>query len=82
MRHGVEIAAALGFVALLAASLRGARRLSRAASGAAAAQAEGEIDPEALARVQIEELVRSDPRRVGEILSRWVEDKTPARVGP
>ena len=37
------------------------------------------IDPELLARAQIEELVRSDPRRVGEILSRWA-DETPARA--
>ena len=54
------------------------------ASGAAHAEAHAqavEIDPDALARAQIEELVRTDPRRVGEILSRWVDDKSPARAG-
>jgi len=38
-----------------------------------------EIDPVLLARTQIEEIVRTDPRRVGEILSRWASDE--AKVG-
>ena len=38
-----------------------------------------EIDPVLLARTQIEEIVRTDPRRVGEILSRWANDES--RVG-
>ncbi|MCC7011018.1 MAG: hypothetical protein IT454_00535 [Planctomycetes bacterium] len=50
---------------------------SGAASGDENAAA---IDPEVLARAQIEELVRSDPRRVGEILSRWVDEKATAKV--
>ena len=33
-----------------------------------------------LARAQIEELVRTDPRRVGEILSRWVDEKATAKA--
>lgn len=39
-----------------------------------------EVDPEVLARAQIEELVRTDPRRVGEILSRWVDEKATAKA--
>jgi flagellar M-ring protein FliF len=35
-----------------------------------------EPDPEFLARLRVEELVRSDPRRVGEILSRWATETT------
>ncbi len=35
-----------------------------------------EPDPELIARVRVEELVRSDPRRVGEILSRWATETT------
>jgi flagellar biosynthesis/type III secretory pathway M-ring protein FliF/YscJ len=38
-----------------------------------------DIDPALLARTQIEEIVRTDPRRVGEILSRWASDE--AKVG-
>jgi hypothetical protein len=37
------------------------------------------VDPEALARAKIEELVRTDPRRVGEILSRWAGEGAPVR---
>ena len=85
------IAAALAFVVLLVASLRGSKK---AASGSAAAgqapsagladvpaalPGEVPVDPEALARARIEELVRTDPRRVGEILSRWAGEGAPAR---
>ncbi len=35
-----------------------------------------EPDPELIARMRVEELVRSDPRRVGEILSRWATEST------
>jgi flagellar biosynthesis/type III secretory pathway M-ring protein FliF/YscJ len=37
-----------------------------------------EPDPELIARMRVEELVRSDPRRVGEILSRWATENTKA----
>ncbi|MEO6709934.1 MAG: flagellar M-ring protein FliF C-terminal domain-containing protein [Planctomycetota bacterium] len=37
-----------------------------------------EPDPELIARMRVEELVRSDPRRVGEILSRWATESTKA----
>jgi flagellar biosynthesis/type III secretory pathway M-ring protein FliF/YscJ len=52
-----------------------------AASDGAAPAPEVEIDPDQLARAQIEELVRTDPRRVGEILSRWADDRTTVRTG-
>ena len=38
---------------------------------------ESEIDPELLARVQIEELLKSDPDKVGAILSSWARDDRP-----
>jgi len=38
-----------------------------------------EADPELLARARVEELVKSDPRRVGEILSRWASEESLAR---
>jgi flagellar biosynthesis/type III secretory pathway M-ring protein FliF/YscJ len=88
LERGVEIAVALAFLYLLVTSLRGSRSSRRPIAALLPAVAEGpqapgddaEIDPELLARAQIEELVRSDPRRVGEILSRWVDDRSPARV--
>lgn len=94
LERGVEIASALVFLFVLFTSLRGAKKAAAGTPGAAggavshaARQASGgvdagetSIDPELLARAQIEELVRSDPRRVGEILSRWVDEKATAKV--
>jgi flagellar M-ring protein FliF len=88
IERGVEIAAAVAFLALLFTSLRGSRKeggseLAGAATAATSGGGPGgdaSIDPEALARAQIEELVRTDPRRVGEILSRWVDEKATAKV--
>ena len=42
--------------------------------------AEGEpgVDLEALARRQIEELIESDPEKVGALLSRWAHAETGA----
>jgi flagellar biosynthesis/type III secretory pathway M-ring protein FliF/YscJ len=82
LERGVQIVSAIGFLVVLALSLKGGKKSAAGAAGArVAAGGEGEalvepeIDPEALARAQIEELVQSDPRRVGEILSRWVDDR-------
>ncbi|HUR27340.1 MAG TPA: flagellar M-ring protein FliF C-terminal domain-containing protein, partial [Planctomycetota bacterium] len=54
------------------AGLAGARR------GASAAPDVDDVepDPELIARMRVEELVRTDPRRVGEILSRWATETT------
>jgi flagellar M-ring protein FliF len=91
LQRGVEIAAALAFVVLLVASLRGSKKAAPAGAAAGQAPASGladvpaalpgetPVDPEALARARIEELVRTDPRRVGEILSRWAGEGAPAR---
>lgn len=85
IQRGVEIIAALAFILILFASLRGSKKAAAgAADGPAAAGGEAstdearaaEADPELLARAQIEELVKSDPRRVGEILSRWASEES------
>jgi len=77
MQRGVEILVALVFIILLLKSLKGAKTSSKArgAARAQAAAAEAEIDPELLARAQVEDLLRADPERVGEILSAWVRDE-------
>ena len=78
LERGLEIACGLVFLVLLLKSLKSARKSSaggtqrRAASTAAE---DGGVDPEVLARVQIEELLKSDPARVGEILSRWAREE-------
>lgn len=80
LERGLEVLAALAFLVVLLKSLSGARaalaRAGEAASSAAAS--EPAIDLELLARAQVEELVRSDPERVGEILSRWALEDEPA----
>ncbi|MEW6073130.1 MAG: flagellar M-ring protein FliF C-terminal domain-containing protein [Planctomycetota bacterium] len=81
--RGVEILTALVFIFLLLKSLKGAAASSRAAaSRAAAGAAEQKIDPELLARAQVEELLRADPDRVGEILSAWAREETKAGAKP
>jgi flagellar M-ring protein FliF len=88
LEHGVEILAALAFVFILLKSMRGAKDAAgkggkkgsaaviaaREAQEAEAAAAE-HIDPSLLARAQVEELVRSDPERVSEILAQWARDE-------
>lgn len=89
MKRGIEIAAAIVFLIVLFKTLKGAKTSSlpvaagSSASGGGGATSEtneGEPDPEMLARARVEELVRTDPRRVGEILSRWAgESRAAAR---
>jgi len=81
LTRGVEIVAALAFALVLLKSLKGGEKRSPARSRSTEpAQAGGvgaaEPDPALLARAEIDELVRSDPRRVGEILSRWANEET------
>jgi flagellar biosynthesis/type III secretory pathway M-ring protein FliF/YscJ len=78
MTRGVEIVAALAFVIVLLKSLKGGKRAAQAAAGGHAQAGGGhpEPDPALVARAQIDELVRSNPRRVGEILSRWASEET------
>lgn len=79
IERGIEIVAGVGFLGLLAWSLRPSRAATIGAETADDALGAGPaaIDPELLARAHIEELIKSDPRRVGEILSRWADEATP-----
>jgi len=80
IRRGVEIAVALVFVVLLLKSLKGASSVRRAAVRAAASADAGDtVDPELLARAQVEKLLQSEPGRVGEILSSWARGEVGAR---
>jgi hypothetical protein len=96
LERGVEIASALVFLFLLITSLKGSKKGGAAApstvsgarssggggssGGSGGESGDASVDPEVLARAQIEELVRTDPRRVGEILSRWIDEKSTAKV--
>jgi len=74
LERGVEIVSALVFLVLLFKSLKGTRKEAAAVQG----RREAEIDPELLARAQVDELLRSDPGKVGEILSRWAREEPAA----
>jgi flagellar M-ring protein FliF len=74
LRRGVEVLTALVFIVLLLKSLRSAKKgEASAASGAGEGEAE-RLDPELLAQAQVQELLSSDPKRVGEILTQWARE--------
>lgn len=90
LENGVELISALAFIFLLFKGLKGNKAQSEektitvggqtvsTASGASAKHVE--IDPEALARAQVEDLVQNNPERVAQILSNWVvEDRSPVK---
>lgn len=87
LERGVEIVAALGFLFVLLKSLKngGAKKreeLEAAAAAAEAAEEElDEVDLERLAVAQVEELVRTDPEKVAEILSTWALEDLEQKVG-
>ncbi len=81
LQHGVEIVAALAFVIVLLKALKSDKSAKSTTTATRAGQpagstasADDDLDDEELERLaiaQIEELVKSDPERVSEILSRW-----------
>ena len=74
LRRGVEIALALVFVVLLLKSLKSSGKAALRVH-APTDRVEDELDPELLARARVEELLKSDPDRVGDILSSWARDE-------
>ena len=77
LERGVEILSAVAFLFILMRSLKGAAKTSESSSDEAAVEAIAEDDEmlERLAQAQIDELVKSDPERVGQILSAWAGDQ-------
>ena len=81
LKYGVEIVAALGFLFVLMKALKSGEPAS---NEVASSEDEGlnEVELERLAVAQVEELVRSEPERVAEILSAWaLEDVEAEKVG-
>lgn len=76
MQRGVEIVSAVVFLVLLLKTLKGSKKAQVAAAAAAAEETSGDkVDPELLARAQVDELLKSDPAKVGEILARWAREE-------
>lgn len=71
IQRGIEIAAALAFLFVLFKALKSVPKKAAARGADVAAQANDTQYAEMLAKSQVEELVRSDPDKVGAILSRW-----------
>ncbi len=82
VKRGLEVAVAIVFIFLLLKSLKGAKGSAGARGGAGGGSGPGgvvsddEVDPELLARAQVEELIKADPDKVGEILSAWAREET------
>ncbi len=78
LERGIELIAALAFIVLLFKTLKSSAKTDTDGKTPAPGESvEDAPDPEVLARAQIEELVRTDPRRVGEVLSRWADEGGP-----
>lgn len=91
LEHGVELLAMLGFLFILMKSLKGATNMKSTIQVVASpggvtrptasrptglSQDEVEsLDLDALARAQVEELVRADPEKVSEILAQWAKSR-------
>jgi flagellar M-ring protein FliF len=73
LRRAVEVASALLFLVLLWKTLKGSQKPQ--ASTAQTSTAATSVDAELLARAQVDELLKSDPAKVGEILSRWAREE-------
>lgn len=97
LTHGVEALAGLAFLVVLLKTLKGGKAKNVIKSEAEVAAEEilasheaqerieeelRNADPELLARMQVEELVKSEPERVSEILAQWAtEDSSPVGAG-
>ena len=71
LRRGVEVLTASIFILVLMKSLKSSGKTGSAKSAETQADAESEMDMELLARASVDELLKSDPERVGEVLSSW-----------
>ena len=77
MRRGVEVLIAIVFIGLLLSTLKSSKKTAVAASAEAGGD-DVELDPEVLAQAQVQELLTSDPERIGEILSQWARESEKA----
>jgi flagellar biosynthesis/type III secretory pathway M-ring protein FliF/YscJ len=86
--RGLEIGTGLIFLTLLLRSLKksAAPSVQRGPGGRGPLRstgqpgAPGEIDPELLARLQIENLLDSDPDKLGDVLTQWIQEDEPVEA--
>ncbi|MAE28303.1 MAG: hypothetical protein CMJ87_04860 [Planctomycetes bacterium] len=75
LERGVEIVAALAFIFVLLRSLKSSSKKSVVPVGSAPIDEQEDLDRELLARAQVEDLLRTDPQRVSDVLSRWAAEE-------
>jgi flagellar M-ring protein FliF len=75
LRRALEVASALLFLVLLWKTLKGSKKAAAASAPSTATGSGNSVDAELLARAQVDELLKSDPAKVGEILSRWAREE-------
>ena len=93
LERGVEILSAVAFLYLVLRTLKSARRAGRQEEQPAgeapsegppeeAAEEELPVDPVVQLRSDVGELARSDPERVAEVLTAWLqEERSPVGAG-
>ncbi len=75
LERGVEIVAALAFIFVLLRSLKSGSKSAAVAAPAHQLDEQEDMDRELLARAQVEDLLRTDPQRVSDVLSRWAAEE-------
>jgi len=80
LRHGLEIGTGLIFLTLLLRSLRKSslpEAHPRTAVSGSVRSGGTEIDPERLAQLELEQLLETDPAKLGKTLTRWIQEDEP-----
>ena len=72
LERGVEVLAAVAFLFVLLRSLKRSSALGKAAQAPEASGEDDRVDVEMLARRRVEQMVETEPEKVGALLSRWV----------
>jgi flagellar M-ring protein FliF len=75
LERGVEIVAALAFIFVLLKSLKSRGTPVVATNEARPLDQQEDVDRELLARAQVDDLLRTDPQRVSDVLSRWAAEE-------
>ncbi len=83
LRHGLEIGTGLIFLTLLLRSFRKGSAVQAPAGGRnypPGTPMGGDIDPEILARLKVEQMLESEPAKLGDALTRWIQEDEPVEA--
>ena len=80
LRHGLEIGTGLVFLTLLLRSLRKSSAPERRPGtpvGGSTGTIGAEVDAERLAQLELQQLLETDPDKIGKTLTRWIQEDEP-----